>query len=209
MDDSVFDWVMPLRKKVKQNHEVVIYGIEKVKKILSAALNDDDRDMLIWFTVAFFSGIRVDEMTRLTWAHFNWEERAISLSKTDVAKGGDPRHIKFNSAFEAWIVKVPDVETLTGPIVNSVNWRHRLDRFHGRAGVSKKRNALRHTFASYHYVKLGDADATRKILGQKTADVLFANYVHLVRGKQAEAFWQLTPKKIEESCNLFLDDTKK
>jgi len=193
MDDPVFDWVKPLRKKSKQNHEVTIYKVGEVQKILTTALQDEDSDMLPWFTIAFFSGIRVDEMRNLKWELFRWGDQMISLSRADVAKRGDPRHIKFNAAFKGWIAKVPSVKTRTGPVFSPVNWRHRLDQFHIRAGIKKKRNALRHTFASYHYVHFGDPDSTRKMLGHKTDDVLFAHYIDLVTKKDASKFWLLRP----------------
>ncbi len=43
------------------------------------------------------------------------------------------------------------------------------------------------------YVKTGDADGTRKKLGQETDDVLFRHYISLVEKKDAEAFWALRP----------------
>jgi len=193
LEDAVFDWVKPLRKKLKASKDVVIYSVAEARKLLEAALSYPDKDMLIWFAVCFFSGIRVDEMGRMTWECFRWVEQSISLDEHVVSKRGNPRHIALSEAFKAWIRKLPDYRKRTGRLVGPTNWRNRLGAFHTAAGVPKKRNALRHTFASYHYVQFGDADLTRKILGQKTEEVLFAHYVKLVTKKDAAKFWSLRP----------------
>ncbi|MEI8309655.1 MAG: hypothetical protein WCH98_02745 [Verrucomicrobiota bacterium] len=199
LEDAVFDWVKPLRKKLKASKNVVIYSIEESRKLLDAALSYPDKDMLTWFAVCFFSGIRVEEMGRMTWECFRWDEKSISLDEQVVAKRGNPRHIALSESFKSWIRKLPDYRKRTGRLVDPTNWRNRLGDFHTAAGVPKKRNALRHTFASYHYVDCGDADKTRKMLGQKTEEVLFAHYVKLVTKKDAAAFWALRPPSGEKS----------
>ena len=193
LENAIFDWVKPLRKNLKAEKNVVIYSVEEARKLLGAAINHSDKDMLIWFSVCFFSGIRVDEMGRMTWECFRWNEKSITLDEHVVAKRGDPRHIALSETFKAWIRKLPDFRKRKGILVNPTNWRHRLDDFHAIAGVPKKRNALRHTFASYQYVAGGDANETRKMLGQKTEQVLFAHYVKLTTKKAAAAFWSLRP----------------
>lgn len=193
MDDPAFDWVKPLRKKLKASKNVVIYTVEEARKILGAAVKHSDKDFLTWFAVCFFTGVRVDEMKQMTWECFRWAENSISLDEEVVAKRGDPRHLPLPEAFKAWIRKLPNYRKRTGRLVDPTNWRNRLENFHKVAGVKKKRNALRHSFASFHYVQSGDADLTRKILGQKTDDVLFAHYVKLVKQKDAASFWALRP----------------
>ncbi|MEI8123500.1 MAG: hypothetical protein WCI20_15870, partial [bacterium] len=93
LEDAVFDWVKPLRKKLKASKNVAIYSVEEARKLLEAAHNYPDKDMLTWFAVCFFSGIRVDEMGRMTWECFRWDEKSISLDEQVVAKRGNPRHI--------------------------------------------------------------------------------------------------------------------
>lgn len=193
LEDAVFDWVKPLRKKLKASKNVVIYSVPEARKLLETALSHPDKDILIWFAVCFFSGIRVDEIGRMTWECFRWSEKSISLDEQVVAKRGNPRHIAFSEAFKAWISKLPNCRKRTGRLVDPTNWRNRLHEFYKAAGVEKKRNALRHTFASYHYVHSGDADKTRKLLGQTTQEVLFAHYVKLVTKKDAAEFWALRP----------------
>lgn len=193
LEDPLFDWVKPLRKKLKASKNVVIYSLEETKKLLDAAIGYPDKDMLTWFAVCFFSGIRVDEMRRISWECFRWTENSIALDEKVVAKRGNPQHIPLSATFEAWIRKLPKYTKRSGQLTEPTNWRNRLKAFHEAAGVAKKRNALRHTFASYHYVQWGDADLTRKILGQKTEEVLFAHYVKLVKKKDAAKFWALRP----------------
>jgi integrase len=194
MEDAVFDWAKNLRKRLKSTRAVTIFNPAEAEKLLLAALNSKDTDILAWFAIAFFSGIRVDEIQKLSWEVFRWEEGLLSLSQEDVSKGGDPRHIPINETLEAWLLCVPKVKQKSGLIIDKTNWRHRLDTLHRHADVPKKRNALRHTFASNHYVHFGDASLTRQVLGHRTDDVLFKHYVNLVTKKEAALFWQLRPK---------------
>jgi integrase len=196
-----FRWVRGRRKKCKieKKKRITIYTVAEVEKILNAALDNPKYDLLGYFVVLFFTGIRIDEMPKLTWERIRWDNRDISLTAAVVSKGGNPRHIEFTDAFEAWIDRVPNARSRTGLIVSRVNLRNRVDAIFKAAGVAKKRNAIRHGFASAFYIWSGcDAEATRKRLGQTTEQVLFDSYVSLLEKKDANAFWALRPPLIAD-----------
>ena len=194
LENHLFVWVQALRKRIKkQLGNVQIYTVDEVKKILETALAHPELDLLAWYVTVFFSGIRVDEMPRMTWGRFRWDEKIISLTQEIAAKGGNARHIEFTDAFLSWIERVPCLRERTGPLFSHTNWRNRLDKLHKIAGVPKKRNAGRHTFGSMYYISTGDAKATRQKLGQETDDVLFRHYISLVEKKDAADFWALRP----------------
>jgi integrase len=192
LDNHIFAWLRKLRKKQKEG-KIEVYSVEEVEKLLTAALAHPELDLLGWFVVGFYTGIRVDEMPRLNWEAFRWDERIVSVSEYVAAKHGNPRHIEFTDAFESWIRCIENVEKRVGLFFDQTNYRHRIDRLHEYAGVNKKRNGLRHNFASYHFVGNEDAADTRRRMGQKTEQVLFDHYVSLVRKKDATAYWALRP----------------
>ncbi len=196
LDSHVFVWLRKLRKRLKDG-KIEIYTVEETEKLLTAALTHPELDLLGWFAVGFFTGIRVDEMPRLTWDAFRWNENIVSVSEYVAAKRGNPRHIEFSEAFLSWIKCLESVEKRTGIFFNETNYRNRIDRLHEYAGVKKKRNGLRHTFASYYYVESGTAADTRRRMGQQTDQVLFDHYVSLVEKKDAAAFWALRPPSEE------------
>jgi integrase len=204
MEDAVFDWAKTLRKNLRSARKITVFTPTEAEKLLLACWNSSDEDMLPWFAIAFFSGVRVDEIRKLSWEIFRWDEGLLSLSQEDVSKRGDPRYIPINETLDAWLSSIPDVKARTGAIIDTTNWRHRLDALHRQAGVPKKRNALRHTFASNYYVQHGSAKKTRQLLGHRTDDVLFKHYVTLVPKKDAAAFWNLRPpsgKNVQRFAN--------
>lgn len=192
LENHVFVWLRKLRKKLKDGN-VEVYSVEETEKLLTAALAHPELNLLGWFVVGFFTGVRVDELPRLDWDAFRWDEKILSVSEYVAAKHGNPRHVEFTEAFSSWIACIEDVEQRTGLFFDPTNYRHRIDRLHEHAGVKKKRNGLRHNFASYHFVASGDAADTRRRMGQKTEQVLFDHYVSLVRKKEAQAYWGLRP----------------
>lgn len=194
-ESPAFDWVSTLRKKLKKRLDTVeVYKVEEARKLLLAALEHPELDLLAWLVVALFLGVRVEELPRLTWDRFRWEEGCVSLTHEIVAKGGSPRHVPFTDAFLSWIKRVANLLERTGPICTTEGFRRRRDLLHEFAKVKKKRNGLRHTFASHDYVSHGSAQATRDKLGhEKLSDVLFKHYVALLTKAEASAFWALRP----------------
>ncbi|MEI8234146.1 MAG: hypothetical protein WCH57_05615 [Verrucomicrobiota bacterium] len=81
-DDHIFVWVKALRRRIKsQLGKVQVYTVTEAKKLLDTALAHPELDLLAWYTTVFFSGIRVDEMPRMTWSRFRWDEKIISLTR--------------------------------------------------------------------------------------------------------------------------------
>jgi integrase len=52
---------------------------------------------------------------------------------------------------------------------------------------------LRHSFASYHLARFNDAAALALELGHTSAQLVFQHYRQLVKPKQAERYWKITP----------------
>ena len=190
MVDPIFDWVEGLKQKIKEEREVSVYTPEEAGKLLRTAMENPHLGLLGWLVTAFFGGPRVAELKKLRWSDFRDDDKQLVLGKKTVAKGGDPRHIPYSPTFEAWLAVVPRGD---GLLVDPTNLRNRLDELFKKANVQKKKNALRHTFASNHYVEHGDAEKTRRFLGHDDDESLFKHYVELLEKKQAKAFWDLRP----------------
>ena len=57
----------------------------------------------------------------------------------------------------------------------------------------KKRNALRHSFASYHAAKHRNPGALQMLLGQETPSIMFRHYIAAVSKREADIFFNLRP----------------
>lgn len=179
-----------------------IYTVEETQRLLETARSNPGLALLPMLSLCFFSGIRFSEAKRLTWEMIDWEEREIRLPGV-ITKSGRPRNIEICDALRGWLGSAPPRR---GQIVSPVNLRLRREELIGLADVARKRNALRHSFASYHAAKFRDPGLLQIIMGHQSSSTLFNHYVAATRRSDAEAFFALRPqeeigkKKVAATC---------
>ena len=61
-------------------------------------------------------------------------------------------------------------------------------------GIKWQLNGLRHSFASYHLAKHGDAARLALDLGHTTTNLIFSNYRELVTPEDAGRYWNIFPE---------------
>jgi hypothetical protein len=76
----------------------------------------------------------------------------------------------------------------------TVNYADKLKRTLEKAGLRAEwpQNALRHSFASYHYAKFRNENETAAIMGN-SPQMIFQHYRELVRPAEAEVFFRIIP----------------
>ena len=167
-------------------------------------------DVLPYFAIAGFAGIRPDELLRLDWAQVRLGEKLIEI-KSEHAKTSERRLVKIEPALAAFLAPYAGH---TGKVCTP-SWR-RLYRDARRAvgfgkhgtetdeekkrGVTLKPwpdDALRHSFASYHLAHFNDAAATALQMGHRGTATLFAHYRALVTPAAGASWWALTPEIAE------------
>lgn len=166
-----------------------IFTVEEAEKILGAAFAHPDLGLLPMYALGFFAGIRIEELSCMKWEMIDWEEGEIRLPG-EITKTGEPRNPEISATLKAALC---DTAPTTGEIVSPINLRLRRKRLHTLAGVTGKRNALRHSFATYHAAKYRNPQELQVLLGQETPSVLFKHYVTAVRKKDAERYFMLLP----------------
>jgi integrase len=168
--------------------------------------NAPDFDLLPYVVLGLFTGIRKNELERLSWEKVKLSEGVIIIDGS-VAKTKSRRVIDLNDTAKAWLATCAK---FAGHVVEQVNFRKRLDalrraaRF-GTPGTETKKekaagivlepwpeNALRHTAASYTYAISQDAVRVSAMLGN-SPDVLHRHYRGLVTKADAERFFALRP----------------
>lgn len=195
IDANPFDRIK--RPKVPQKTPE-IYTVAETKSLLDAALAHPDLDMLPMLAFCFFSGVRIAEVQRMTWGMVDWPEAEIRLPG-EITKTRQPRNIEVIESLRAWIGPNPPK---TGQIVSSYRLRRRRTELWQIAGVTTKRNALRHSFASYHAALHRDPGGLQMLLGQQTPSVLFKHYIAATRRSDAEAYFALRPNIKQPNCGL-------
>ncbi len=132
-------------------------------------------------TTAYFTGMRVGEIFKLTWDQVNMKEGFIDLSSADT-KTSEPRRIYFNDVLRALFsergrvrqIKHKYVFTYRGKPITSI--RHSFRNACEKAGIRDFRiHDLRHTFNTDMRKAGVDRSVIMKITGHKTT-AMFERY---------------------------------
>ena len=194
---------------VVDDREPAILTVRQASALLQTALAQRDLELLPYVALGLFCGIRTNELARLDWQMVDLKARHVTIS-SKIAKKRRIRVVPIPDCCRAWLI-AGGVET-AGPVCPQGfdrRWDKLLslaDRFESidakgkvRAGSKSlgilpwKSNALRHSAASYHFARHGDASRTCSMLGQKDDQVLFDHYRSLVKPADARRFYAIKP----------------
>jgi len=174
----------------------VVYTPEEAQKLMVAAWENRELEMLAWYAIGLCSGVRVEELGRVRWKWVDLQEKLIPLSGwfegKRITKNGRPRPVKMTDELVAWLRPVAKEEGLIQP---TYDVRARRAKLHELAGVPQKHNALRHSFASYHASWHKNATDLQTQMGQKTATVLWEHYIQAASERVAEEYFAIRPPK--------------
>jgi len=160
-----------------------------VAKLLEAAHQRPDLGLLPSLVVGFFAGLRSSELELLNWREIDFSAGVIEVTAAK-SKTSRRRLVKIRHNLRRWLEMYTKTE---GPVLPA-NWRRRLAVLLAEAGIpSWPKNAMRHSFASYHVALTGGADRTAYELGHTNARMLYEHYRELVRPEDAKNYWRIVP----------------
>jgi integrase len=155
----------------------------------SALLVNSAPEILPYFAVGLFAGLRRAELERLDWSEIDFESNLIEV-KAEKSKTAMRRFVTLQPNLREWLLPL---RKLKGSIIPDY-FRHLFAEARYSAGLRKwPGNALRHSFASYHLAHFQNAASTALELGHHDSRVTFAHYRELVRPKEAARYWQIKP----------------
>lgn len=163
-----------------------ILTVEQIKHLLDVCQRFSPT-LLAWVSLALFAGVRSEEARRLEWVDI--QENGFEV-KGIKAKTRRRRWVELSPQLKAWL----EAARFAGSDLPPKNCVYRWSEVRRQAGLKAKwpHNALRHSFASYHFGKHGNEAKLAEIMGT-SPQMLFANYRALVRPEEAEAFFNLRP----------------
>ena len=157
----------------------------------SALLTNVPSNVLPYFAVGLFAGLRRAEIERLDWSEIDFESGLIEV-KAEKSKTAMRRFVTLQPNLREWLLPNRKLKGSVTP--QPETFRQIFDNARTAAGISEwPDNALRHSFASYHLAAFKNAASTALELGHHDSRVTFAHYRELVRPKEAERFWKLRP----------------
>ena len=193
---------------VAQEKQPEILTLKEVNQVLNSAHEHVELGFLPLITLGLFCGIRTVELGQLDWSDVkDGEERPFVTISHAIAKKRRIRHVDIPDNALSWLSLCKNRE---GRIAHAETFKQHEENFRkfliqagfmekddrGRWRSNWKRNALRHSFASYHYALHGNSLETARLLGHKASDqVLFDHYRALATKEQGEAFFSIVPPK--------------
>jgi integrase len=156
-------------------------------------LNACDPEIVAAVALAAFAGVRREEIARLTWDNINLQTGCIVLSSS-ITKSASRRIVTIEPNLAKWLRPVAKESGKIRP--TEQRFRTRWEAAREAAGIDPwPKNALRHSFASYHLARGQNAAATALQLGHADSSVLFAHYLELVQKPDAERYFAIVPTK--------------
>jgi integrase len=138
------------------------------------------------------------EIERLDWSEIDFESGLIEVT-AEKAKAARRRLVTMQPNLREWLLPI---RKHRGSIVCE-NFRKQFEQARTAAGILKwPENALRHSFASYHLAHFKNAAATALELGHHDSRITFGHYRELVKPKEAQHYWNITPVKTERIVPL-------
>jgi integrase len=198
--------------------EIESLSVAQVKALVARAARvptpgEEDHRALLWYVVlGVWCGLRREEMARLDRSAVDLEQRHVVIG-VGAAKTRQRRVVDISANAASWLV-IGDEER-SGTVMPGnfpKRWRrlredagllnHRLRRGERKRDLAEPdpalrwiHNALRHTFASYHYAMHQNGALLRAQMGHgEREDTLLRHYRGLRSRRDAEAFWAIAPQ---------------
>ena len=148
-------------------------------------------EMLPAVAIGLFAGLRTEELDGLDWRHVDLRENNIHVPP-EIAKTREGRDVEIHSTLRAWLLPLARPE---GKLAPSKSYDYRLAQKAAAAGITDwPKNALRHSFASYHFANFKNAPLTAAMLGHHSSTATFEKrYKKRVTPSNAAKFWTLAP----------------
>jgi integrase len=154
---------------------------------LMHAVEKHTPEMVPYFAVTLFAGLRPSEAELMDWAYINFTSRTLKIIP-EIAKKRRLRYVDMSSNLIEWLMPH---RLASGHLFFT---RKRYEYARKQAKVPWSNDVLRHSFASYHLAHHENVAKTSMQLGHRDTNVLFNHYRDLVTREDAAKFWEIRPK---------------
>lgn len=177
------------RFRVQQTAPCVL-AVDHARTLLDTVVRVD-KELLPYFALGMFCGIRPHELSSVKWENVNVDEKLVEVG-AGASKTRERRLVTLSDNCIAWLNT--ETRPTTGALIGASNLRKRIDAVWAASGLERGHDVLRHSFASYHVALHKDAAKTAHELGHKgDTSMLFRHYRNVVKPTDAAAFFDLKP----------------
>lgn len=188
-----------------------LLSVEDTSTLLNFALDNESKEECAAMVLTFFCGMRVEEVSRLTWAAVDLDRGIVTLQGKD-SKKGRRRINPIPENAKEWLKRC--YQTGYDGRIGPSDYAQRLKRLRTKVKEANKgfvypQNAMRHSFAGYHLAKFGNAATTAVLLGHPNPSLLYSTYKELSSKEEAEKFWNIVPMTLQERRNKDEEERKR
>jgi integrase len=147
-------------------------------------------EILPYYAIALFAGLRRSEICRLSWDNIKWAKGIIELRGRNTKVGQS----RYPVLCEALLAFLEPYKGSSGWIVPRNRVRELMEETREAAGITEwPANALRHSFCSYYVALHQDAAKTAFAAGHSTTKTTYDHYLHLVEEDAAKKYFAIRP----------------
>lgn len=180
--------VLRLEEITLDDHAVPILSVEQAKALLAASVQLGGA-MTPFVAIGLFAGLRTREIVTLDWKEISMEEKTIAVLASK-AKTRSRRIVTMSENLVGWLTPHRKKEGNITP----KETHHSFRVVHAAAKITPwPRNAMRHSFASYHLAAHRNESLTQAELGHESGEMLIKNYREIVRPSEATKWWEISP----------------
>jgi site-specific recombinase XerD len=180
----------PLEKMKITRKRPVVFTPAEARALMTAAFIHY-LDTLAIMAIGLFSGVRSCELMKLEVCMVKLSQRLIDIP-AEISKTGQRRLVPISENLAAWLALAPL------PKEGRV-FQHGQNTFYknyvairAAAGVVKKANGMRHSFATYHLAKYNDVGLTSRACGH-SIQILLRDYDAVATKQEGEAYSTIFP----------------
>jgi integrase len=179
------------KQKIKYS-EVTIFTPDQMQSALQF-ITTQARELLGYFVLGTYCGIRPEELNRMDWSMVNVDEGLIHLPAW-ITKVDRPRIIHMHATAVAWVRLAQEWGCKIGADFASGKYSE-LAPLRTHLGWEEwPHDVMRHSFGSYYSSLVRDHAMTASEMGNSVVIVL-KHYLQPVKPQHCEMFWSLTPDK--------------
>ena len=175
-----------LAKRSRRREQVL--SVQECRKLMRW-VEENDPGLLVYPVLCLFAGLRPErEAPEVDWADVTFADITVDAR---IAKDGETRIIEpLTPNLVEWLKVIGSSGTISLPLRNL---KRRWERAREVLGRDWPHDAMRHSYASYHFAMYRDAGLTAKNLGHPNATLLRKDYNNAVTHAEANAFWSIGP----------------
>lgn len=180
-----------IEKPEIEDREIVALGIRQAARLLLTARNKEQfRSFLSPVAIQLFAGLRTSEVRTLDWSEVRDKQIIILASK---AKTRQRRTVFISDNLASWLSSERKNSGLVAP--TGREWRTGFTALVEAARIAPwPRNALRHSFGSYHYAAHKNENLTAAEMGN-SPEMIFKHYRAVVFDNDEKRYWNLFNRK--------------